>query len=279
VPRHAGKAGVERRERERVAQRRRGPIEVDRTWARFDRRAEHRWHRTLTERGVEAQSETKTPGGGRPSGAGASDPRGPEEKSASSVRVFDDQGGGRSVIFARTQLRFVGSRDFRNGGAVTRGPLHGTLHRLPTVRRPDVGEEMPARRAPRAPSGLGADGRKAWTAVMSHAPLLLAALDVVAVERFCRLVDERAALAAELERGYVLEEPLVSPKGEVVGHRLVANPALGELRALDKALDALCDRLGLVPAARARLGLTFTTAEKQALEVDAVLDAKYRRQS
>ena len=54
MPRRSGRAKAERRERERVAQRRRGPIEVDKTWARFDRRAEHRWHRTLTERGLGA---------------------------------------------------------------------------------------------------------------------------------------------------------------------------------------------------------------------------------
>ena len=48
------------------------------------------------------------------------------------------------------------------------------------------------------------------------------------------------------------------------------------LRALDKQLDALCDRLGLVPAARARLGLTLTSAEKQRAEVQALLEGRFK---
>ena len=74
----------------------------------------------------------------------------------------------------------------------------------------------------------------------------------------------------------MLEEPIVSPSGKVVGTRVVLNPASAALRALDEALDALADRLGLVPAARARLGLTLTTAEQHALEVADLLDGRFR---
>jgi Phage terminase, small subunit len=111
---------------------------------------------------------------------------------------------------------------------------------------------------------------------MRSAPLLLAGVDDIAVERLCRLLDEAELTRAELARGIVLEEPIVSPTGQVVGTRVVANPAAGLLRQLDRQIDALADRLGLVPMARARLGLVLTTAERQALEVDSVLAAKYR---
>jgi len=159
-----------------------------------------------------------------------------------------------------------------------RGPQPGSIRYLAPMPRHVHGEELPNRPVPRAPSGLGTDGRKAWRAVMRHAPLLQPELDVVTVERFSRMVDERAALAGELGRGYLLEEPIVSPTGKVVGERVVANPALSELRRLDKALDDLADRLGLVPAARAKLGLTFTTAERQVAEIDAVLSGMYRKE-
>jgi hypothetical protein len=109
--------------------------------------------------------------------------------------------------------------------------------------------------------------------------LLSANVDVLAVERFARLADERQRVEAELDRGVLLAEPLISPRGDVVGHRLVENPSYGLLRAIDKELDALSDRLGLTPAARARLGLTVTSAEKQRLEVEAVLAGKFGRPS
>jgi hypothetical protein len=112
---------------------------------------------------------------------------------------------------------------------------------------------------------------------MAGAPLLLPDLDAVTVARFAGLCDERAALVGELARGYTLTEPIVSPTGKVVGTRVVLNPALAALRQLDKALDGLADRLGLVPSARARLGLTITTAERAALDVESVLASKYAR--
>ena len=158
---------------------------------------------------------------------------------------------------------------------MTRGPLHGHLHALP-VRQQSAPDPAPERKAPPAPKGLGLPGRNAWKAVMSYGPLLLPDLDAVTVERFARLADERAAMSNELARGPLLEEPIVSPTGKVVGTRMVLNPASPALRALDKELDALADRLGLVPSARARLGLTLTTAQKQHLEVGALLDARFK---
>jgi phage terminase small subunit len=114
---------------------------------------------------------------------------------------------------------------------------------------------------------------------MAAAPLLLPDLDAIAVTRFAELVDEREAIRAELSRGYLLIEPIVSPIGEVVGERVVLNPAVPALRQLDRQLDALADRLAIVPAARAKLGLTLTTAERQAAEVDAVLANRYRKET
>jgi len=159
---------------------------------------------------------------------------------------------------------------------MSRGPVAGSLHALPTPRRPSVSEVPETRTAPPAPKGLGAPGRAAWTAITTHAPLLLIGLDAVTVERFAQLVDERAAVLVELGRGVLLEEPIISPTGKVCGTRVVANPAAAMLRGLDKQLDALCDRLALVPSARARLGLTLTSAEKQAIEVRDLLQGRFK---
>ena len=83
--------------------------------------------------------------------------------------------------------------------------------------------------------------------------MLLPGLDGVSVQRFCQLVDDRATVATELVRGPVLERPIVSPRGDVVGTELYPNPAASMLRQLDKALDALADRLGIVPSAEIRV--------------------------
>jgi P27 family predicted phage terminase small subunit len=155
------------------------------------------------------------------------------------------------------------------------GPVAGTLHVLRPAPRPAVADIAESRPAPKPPIGLKAPGRAAWRAVMSSAPLLLPSLDSVTVKRFAELVDERELVRAELDRGFLLEEPIVSPVGKVVGTRMVANPAVAMLRGLDKQLDSLADRLGLVPAARARLGLTLTTVERQAAEVRALADAAF----
>jgi phage terminase small subunit len=48
---------------------------------------------------------------------------------------------------------------------------------------------------------------------------------------------------------------IVSPKGDVVGERIVPNPAEQQLRRIDKALDAVTAALGLSPTSRARLGV------------------------
>ena len=103
-----------------------------------------------------------------------------------------------------------------------RGPIAGTVHKLPAARRPTVSEVAEPRQVPRAPKGLEAPGKAAWAAVMSWTPMLLPGLDGVSVQRFCQLVDERATVAAELVRGPVLERPIVSPRGDVVGTELYA---------------------------------------------------------
>jgi P27 family predicted phage terminase small subunit len=75
-----------------------------------------------------------------------------------------------------------------------------------------------------------------------------------AIERFCDLLDERKVLRAVLDvDGAILREPVVSPRGDVVGERVVAHPALSALRAIDRALETVSASLGLSPAARRKM--------------------------
>lgn len=91
-------------------------------------------------------------------------------------------------------------------------------------------------------------------AIRAELSSTVACLDVWAVARYAELLDERAQLREALEvDGLVVREVIVSPKGGVVGERLVANPLLKELRMVDRALDSLGLQLGLSPLARTRL--------------------------
>lgn len=91
-------------------------------------------------------------------------------------------------------------------------------------------------------------------AITKELPATIECLDEWAVARYAELLDERTALRAALEEdGLVVREVIVSPKGGVVGERLVANPLLKELRMIDRALDSLGLQLGLSPLARIRL--------------------------
>jgi hypothetical protein len=72
----------------------------------------------------------------------------------------------------------------------------------------------------------------------------------------------------------VLAEPIVSPKGDVVGERRYAHPLLAELHRRDGTIGLLRDRLGLTPMARARLGQAVVVALKSELEKERLM-AKY----
>jgi P27 family predicted phage terminase small subunit len=107
--------------------------------------------------------------------------------------------------------------------------------------------------APEAPADLGETGlavwRECWACEWSHRQ------DRSAIEHLCRLEDERAELLAAVEAaGLLLSKPVVTPRGDVVGEELYANPLLRELRRLDGPIVTLRDRLGVAPMARARLG-------------------------
>lgn len=127
----------------------------------------------------------------------------------------------------------------------------------------------------KAPADLGAPGRATWTALAGLEWAQTS--DGVALRRLCELEDERATLRAALDKhGPMLEKPLVSPKGEVVGTEHYANPLIRELRRLDGQIVELLKGFGLTPMARARLGLAVIAAEKDREVVGRIM-ASYRR--
>ena len=121
---------------------------------------------------------------------------------------------------------------------------------------------------PKAPRGLRAPGRAAWALVWVEAAGWLADVDRPIVERLARLVDELAIYhAALVKHGAVIEEMVVSPRGDVVGSKRVANPAVKMLHDAGVELNNLTSAIGLSPASRARLGLKAPKGRRAAAAV------------
>lgn len=139
---------------------------------------------------------------------------------------------------------------------------------LPSVSMLAAGEEPP-----RAPRGLQATGRAVWRLVWTEAGAWLAEADRPLIVRLAQLVDEIAAYrAALLEHGPVVSEPVVSPRGEVVGSKLAPNPAAKMLHDADVELNALTHALGLSPRARAQLGLTAVRTRRHLVAINRAQD-------
>jgi len=84
-------------------------------------------------------------------------------------------------------------------------------------------------------------------------------------------VIRRQAVGDVLERGVVLDEPVLSADGEQIGKRLRAHPLLDRLRHLDEQLGHTADQLALTPKSRG--GKRVNAALAFRLERDAQLRA------
>lgn len=124
---------------------------------------------------------------------------------------------------------------------------------------------------PRTPNGLKTPGKRLWGQVWALGQAWLTpGLDYNTVELAARAFDEIADYRADLARyGRLLEEPIATPSGEIVGTRLVANPAEGMLRRAEKQLAGWLSALALTPTDRARLGLAQVKAQSKLEELTA----------
>lgn len=118
---------------------------------------------------------------------------------------------------------------------------------------------------PPAPRGLSPKARQLWVDIWEGArSWATQGLDNALVESTCRVYDEIAQLRRVLaQRGPLLEEVIVSPKGDVVGTKLVANPAAKMLRDAEKQWTAYLVLLAIPPTERARLGLVQVKAQSK----------------
>lgn len=126
---------------------------------------------------------------------------------------------------------------------------------------------------PDPPDSLPAEVHPLWVSVWRAFPAsMLSELDYPSILRFCELTHERTVWSALVMTSPLLREPIVSPRGDVVGEKIVPNPAAKELRAVDRVLNAFVKELGLSPAARARLGWTVSSARLANAEANRILE-------
>lgn len=122
---------------------------------------------------------------------------------------------------------------------------------------------------PEPPDDLERAGREVWRVAWTLPRV--EASDASSVERLCRLEDEAARLRALVAAaGEILHEPIVAPKGDVVGERLVTHPAIGALRRIGKEARELCAELGLSPTSRWRLGMPVPADPRHPDAVDVL---------
>jgi P27 family predicted phage terminase small subunit len=111
-----------------------------------------------------------------------------------------------------------------------------------------------------------------WNRIWSAMPPgVLTELDVTVVDRFISVTMEREQWAALVRQAPLLREPIVTPRGDVAGERLVINPAAKALRDVGKELDSLTLQLGLSPQSRARLGWIVTQSRLAQAETQRLL--------
>jgi hypothetical protein len=132
------------------------------------------------------------------------------------------------------------------------------------------------RDTPTPPPDLTAAGLAIWQAVWSE-PQVQAG-DAMTVERLARLECEAADPRAVLqEDGPVLKRPLQSARGEIVGTEHYSHPAIADLRKIGTEAASLCDRLGLTPYGRQRLGLVVLNDPQPPDAIDHLLARRERR--
>ncbi len=121
-----------------------------------------------------------------------------------------------------------------------------------------------------APADLGEYGRALWDLTVDLASEWLTALDAPALASLCRLEDEHALCREAIEaHGIVTEEAITTTRGEVVGSRLVVNPASVAARKIEASQSVLRKQLNLPLADRARLGRKVLSLRKAAAEAES----------
>ena len=116
----------------------------------------------------------------------------------------------------------------------------------------------PVTDVPPVPISLAETGRSMWAHIWGGPAKawLAPEVDYIRVQTVCKLSDDIAGYQSDLaQMGNLLEEPIVTPTGLVVGTKIVPNPLVKMRNDALKILDRELTSLAFDPVSRARLGL------------------------
>ena len=115
------------------------------------------------------------------------------------------------------------------------------------------------RGVPNCPSWLSREAKAEWRRIVPEldAAELLAVVDRAALAAYCQAWAELQINTATIEKdGRIVEEPIQSAGGEVIGQRLKPHPAVRLQRDAFARVRSFLIEFGLSPAARSRVNIT-----------------------
>jgi hypothetical protein len=132
------------------------------------------------------------------------------------------------------------------------------------------------RTVPDAPDEFDDVGIDAWHEAWS--PPWVLESDRLTVLQLARVEQEAGEMRTKLAAlGSVLVEPITNSRGDIVGKRAYANPAVRELRRCGAEAMQLRALLGMSPTNRARLGIQVLEVEKQKTALEELFESRAKR--
>jgi P27 family predicted phage terminase small subunit len=115
---------------------------------------------------------------------------------------------------------------------------------------------------PNCPAWLSVDAQAEWHRVLPEieAAGMLTVVDQAALAAYCQAWAELKLTTQIVDtEGRTIQEPIQSAKGEIVGHKLKAHPAVRLQRDAFARVKSFLQEFGFSPASRARVGASGVT--------------------
>ena len=133
-------------------------------------------------------------------------------------------------------------------------------------RRPLNHDEPQCEFFPVKPHTVGADqiASAEWDRLKMVVPdKLYTAMDEGVLTQYCLAWSQLIKAQTEInDRGLLIETPITSRDGDIIGYKVEANPALPAWGKANDALFKTGDRLGLSPSTRARINMPTKAEQK-----------------
>jgi P27 family predicted phage terminase small subunit len=152
-------------------------------------------------------------------------------------------------------------------------PLPTALKRLrgnPGKRKLSAGEPQPQLCEPEMPTWIPELAKEAWRTLVPKLMRLglLSEIDHAALTAVCVAFARWREAEAEITRlGQVISQPVLNKKGELVGYRTKANPAVAIANEANRIMRSYLVEFGATPASLGKVGRVEAPKEADPLEL------------